>query len=288
MRKPIVFATIIVFAVAIIIIIPFGTFIVQPTVIAAQHESNSSSSQNTNSSSAASTSSALKTIFKQVEDSVVQITSKIPTGAPNALPPQSENAALGSGFVYDKQGHIVTNGHIVGNAKIVDVTFVDGNRYTAKVVASDIYSDIAVIQISQNITQQQQQQLSSLKPLIIGNSSELVVGNQVIAIGNPFGLSDTVTTGIVGGLGRLLPAGAGFAIPNTIQTDAPINPGNSGGPLLNIQGELIGMNTAIFSGRGTFPGIGFAIPSNTMTRIVPTLIEKGYLYILILGLRVVV
>jgi S1-C subfamily serine protease len=285
MRKPIVFATIIVFAVAIIIIIPFGTLIVQPTVIAAQHESNSSSSQNTNSSSAASTSSALKTIFKQVEDSVVQITSKIPTGAPNALPPQSENAALGSGFVYDKQGHIVTNGHRVGNAKIVDVTFVDGNRYTAKVVASDIYSDIAVIRISQNITQQQQQQLSSLKPLIIGNSSELVVGNQVIAIGNPFGLSDTVTTGIVGGLGRLLPAGAGFAITNTIQTDAPINPGNSGGPLLNIQGELIGMNTAIFSGRGTFPGIGFAIPSNTMTRIVPTLIEKGYFVHLYLGLK---
>jgi S1-C subfamily serine protease len=289
MRKPIVFATIIVFAVAIIIIIPFGTFIVQPTAIAAQHESNSSSSQNTNSSSsqntnsssAASTSSPLKTIFKQVEDSVIQITSKIPTG----LPPQSENAALGSGFLYDKQGHIVTNGHIVGNAKIVDVRFVDGNRYTAKVVASDIYSDIAVIQISQNITQQQQQQLSSLKPLIIGNSSELVVGNQVIAIGNPFGLSDTVTTGIVGGLGRLLPAGAGFSIPNTIQTDAPINPGNSGGPLLNIQGELIGMNTAIFSGRGTFPGIGFAIPSNTMTRIVPTLIEKGYFVHPYLGLK---
>ena len=105
-----------------------------------------------------------------------------------------------------KLGVVVTNVHVVGNAKIVDVTFVDGNRYTAKVVASDIYSDIAVIQISQNVTQQQQQLLSSLTPLVIGNSSELEVGDQVIAIGNPFGLSDTTTTGIVSGLGRLLPA----------------------------------------------------------------------------------
>ncbi len=113
------------------------------------------------------------------------------------------------------------------NAKIVDVTFEDGNRYTAKVVASDIYSDIAVLQISRNITQQQRQLLSSLKPLVIGNSSKLEVGDQVIAIGNRFELSGTMTTGIVSGLGRLLAAGAwaGFSIPNTIQTDAPINPG---------------------------------------------------------------
>jgi len=274
MRKLNVFTTIIVFVVGIIII-PLSTFIVQPTVIAAQQQSNSSS-----------TSSPLKAIFKNVENSIVQITSKIPSGAPNPLNPQSENATtLGSGFVYDKQGHIVTNGHVVGDAKIVDVTFVDGNRYTAKVVASDIYSDIAVIQISQNVTQQQQL-LSSLKPLVIGNSSELEVGDQVIAIGNPFGLSDTMTTGIVSGLGRLLPAaGAGFSIPNIIQTDAPINPGNSGGPLLNLQGEVIGMNTAIFSGTGTFSGIGFAIPSNTMTRIVPTLIEKGYYVHPYLGIK---
>ncbi len=131
MRKLNVFTTIVVSVVGLIII-PFSTFIVQPTVMAAQQQSNSSS-QNTNSSS---TSSPLKAIFKNVENSVVQITSKVPTGAPNPLDPQSENATtLGSGFVYDKQGHIVTNGHVVGDAKIVDVTFVDGNRYTAKVVA---------------------------------------------------------------------------------------------------------------------------------------------------------
>jgi S1-C subfamily serine protease len=216
----------------------------------------------------------LRTIFKQVENSVVQITSKLSTPASNGLNPQSSNTtALGSGFVYDNQGHIITNGHVVGDSKIVDVTFVDGNRYTAQVIGTDIYGDIAVLQILQNTTQQRQL-LSSLKPLVIGNSSNLEVGDQVIAIGNPFGLSDTMTTGIVSGVGRLLP-GSGFSIPNAIQTDAPINPGNSGGPLLNMQGEVIGMNTAILSGTDTFSGIGFAIPSNTIKRIVPSLIEKG-------------
>jgi S1-C subfamily serine protease len=113
---------------------------------------------------------------------------------------------------------------------------------------------------------------------VLGNSSKLDVGDAVIAIGNRFGLSDTMTTGIISGIGRSLPisAGVGFLIPNAIQTDAPVNPGNSGGPLLNTGGEMIGMNTAILSGTNTFSGIGFAIPSNTITKIVPTLIEKGY------------
>src|SRR5881392_2202808 len=161
-------------------------------------------------------------------------------------------------------------------------TYVDGNRYTAKVIANDIYSDIALLEISQNNTQQQQ--LPFPKPLVIGNSSSLEVGDQVIAIGNPFGLSDTMTTGIISGVGRSLP-GAGFSIPNAIQTDAPINPGNSGGPLLNIQGQVIGMNTAIFSASGTFSGIGFAIPSNSIMRIAPALIEKGYYIHPYLGLN---
>src|SRR6266487_4506900 len=251
MRKPYVstIATIVIVFSITLIIIPWSTFRIPVNVMAIQQHSINSTSpteQNTNTSSSSATPLPLKTIFKQVEKSVVQITSKIPA-APDALNPQSPNAtALGSGFVYDNQGHIITNGHVVGDAKIVDVTFVNGNRYTAKVIGTDISGDIAVLQISQNSTQQRPL-LSSLKPLVIGNSSGLEVGDQVIAIGNPFGLSDTMTTGIVSGVGRLLPAaaGAGFSIPNTIQTDAPINPGNSGGPLLNMQGELIGMNTAI-------------------------------------------
>ena len=283
MRKRFAFATAIVFAIAIMITIPFNRFILPSTVVVAQQQqinSNTSSSQSTNSSSPNPLS--LNTIFKQVENSVVQITSKTPTTGvvPNPLNRTSSNTTtLGSGFVYDRQGHIVTNGHVVGNAKVVDVTFVDGNRYTAKVIARDIYSNIAVLKISQNASQpQQQQQLSSLKPLVLGNSSKLDVGDTVIAIGNPFGLSDTMTTGIVSGIGRSLPAsaGGGFSIPNAIQTDATVNPGNSGGPLLDTRGEMIGMNTAILSGTNTFFGIGFAIPSNTITKIVSTLIEKGY------------
>jgi S1-C subfamily serine protease len=213
--------------------------------------------------------SPLNTIFKQVENSVVQITSKVPTPS-NPQNPQTPNAtALGSGFVYDKLGRIITNNHVVGDAKIVDVTFVDGNRYTAKVIGNDIYSDIAVLQIIENVSQPP-------SPLVIGNSSKLMAGDPVIAIGNPFGLSDTMTTGIVSQIGRLLPAsGVGFSIPDVIQTDAPINPGNSGGPLLNMQGQVIGINTAISSDTGTFSGIAFAIPSTTITRIVPSLIEKG-------------
>jgi S1-C subfamily serine protease len=176
---------------------------------------------------------------------------------------------------------------VVGDSQIVDVTFLNGNRYTAMVMAEDIYSDIAVLQILQNASQPQIQLLSSLKPLAVGNSSNIEVGDTVIAIGNPFGLSDTMTTGIVSGIGRSLPAAsaAGFFISNIIQTDAPINPGNSGGPLLNMQGEVIGMNTAILSGTDTFSGIGFAIPSNDITRIVPTLIEKGYYPHPYLGIR---
>jgi S1-C subfamily serine protease len=215
---------------------------------------------------------SLNTIFKEVENSVVQVTSKIPVN--NTMNSQTRNAtALGSGFLYDKQGHIITNAHVVGEAKIVDVAFIDGNRYTAKVVGTDIYSDLAAVQIIDNATQR-------LKPLVIGNSSKLEVGDPVIAIGNPFGLSDTMTIGIVSQGGRLLPssAGLGFSIPDAIQTDAQINPGNSGGPLLNIQGQVIGINTAAISAstQGGFSGVGLAIPSTTVLRIVPTLIEKGY------------
>ena len=211
---------------------------------------------------------SLNSIFKQVENSVVQITRKVPPPR-SILPPspESENAtALGSGFVYDNKGHIITNNHVVGNAKIVDITLVDGNRYTANVTGTDIFNDIAVIEIVGNLTQPP----PALKPLIIGNSSALEVGEQVIAIGNPFGLVGTMTTGIVSQTGQMIEdQETGFSIPNAIQTDALINPGNSGGPLLNMNGQVIGINTAGLS------GIGLAIPSNAITRIVPALIEKG-------------
>jgi S1-C subfamily serine protease len=213
---------------------------------------------------------SLNSIFKQVENSVVQITRKVPPSSILPPGPESENATtLGSGFVYDNKGRIITNNHVVGDAKIVDITLVDGNRYTANVIGTDIFSDIAVIEIVENLTEQSS---PPLRPLVIGNSSELEVGEQVIAIGNPFGLAGTMTTGIISNAERLLPIGGlGFSIPNAIQTDTIINPGNSGGPLLNMKGQVIGMNTAGLFGSG----IGFAIPSNAITRIVPALIEKG-------------
>jgi S1-C subfamily serine protease len=261
MRKRLAFAIAIVFVG--LIIIPLNGLIRPSTAVAQQQRinSNTSSSQSTNSSSPSNPLS-LRTLFKQLQNSVVQITSKPPN-------PQSPNTSTsGSGFVYDNQGHIITNSHVVGGAVEMDVTFSDGNKYTANVVADDIYNDIAVLQISQNASK-------PLKPLVLGNSSEVGVGDTVIAIGNPFGLSDTMTTGIVSGIDRSVPYG-GYLMPNAIQTDAPINPGNSGGPLLDTRGEMIGMNTAILSGTNAFSGIGFAIPSNTITKIVPILIEKGY------------
>lgn len=219
--------------------------------------------------------SPLTTLFKKVENSVVQITTKTSTINPNIIingsPLESESSRLGSGFVYDTNGHIITNNHVVDGAQVVDVRFIDGNVYSAKVVGTDPFNDVAVLQITDDFSEE------SLMPLPLANSAELEVGQQIIAIGNPFGLSDTMTTGIISQVGRLLPnRDAGYSISGVIQTDAAINPGNSGGPMLNLQGQVIGINTAIQSTTGEFSGIGFAVPSNTIKRIVPALIEKGH------------
>jgi S1-C subfamily serine protease len=239
---------------------------VHPNIVIGFQESMSS--PNTNQSS-----SSLNNLFKQVDNSVVQITSKVRIDS-NPADLQTQNAtALGSGFIYDNKGHIITNSHVVIGAPVVDVTFIDGNRYTARVMGADIYSDIAVLQIIENITT-----VPYPKPLVFGNSSQVEVGQQVVAIGNPFGLENSMTTGIVSQIGRLLPSqNLGFSIPDAIQTDAPINPGNSGGPLLDLQGSVIGMNTAVVSSSSTpgFSGVAFAIPSNTISRIVPSLLQNG-------------
>ena len=219
-------------------------------------------------------SAALNQVFKKTSNSVVQITSSVKTVVPNITingsPLESQSTRLGSGFVYNTDGTIITNNHVIDGSKTVDVTFVDGNTYTAKVVGTDAFSDIAVLQITDDFANEH------LVSLSFSNSSQLQVGQQVIAIGNPFGLSDTMTTGIVSQVGRLLPnQEMGFSIPNAIQTDAAINPGNSGGPLLDMKGNVIGVNTAIKSNTGEFSGIGFAIPSNAVARIVPHLIKDG-------------
>ncbi len=177
------------------------------------------------------------------------------------------STGLGSGFVFDKKGHIITNAHVVKDAKKVVITFLDGRSYNAEIIGVDTFTDIAVIKVNAG--------LSLLHPLSLGDSSNLRVGEPVAAIGNPFGLSGSMTSGIVSQLGRLLPSGAGYSIPDVIQTDAAINPGNSGGPLLNMRGEIVGINTAIQSATGEFAGVGFAIPSQTLAKIVPSLIKNG-------------
>ena len=216
-----------------------------------------------------SSSVSISKIFKDVQGSVVQITRENPSASPDS--PGDENVtSLGSGFVFDKEGRIITNHHVVRDSKNVDVTFIDGNRYVASVIGSDPFNDIAVIDILQNIS-------GKLSPLTLGNSSAVEVGDQVIAIGNPYGLAGSMSVGVVSQKGRLISTeGSQFSIPSVIQTDALINPGNSGGPLLSIGEEVIGMNTAgVLSDSGSFSGIGLAVPSNTISKIVPVLISTG-------------
>ena len=180
-----------------------------------------------------------------------------------------ERNSVGSGFIFDYFGNIITNTHVIDNASNITVTFLDGSQYNASIVGMDKFTDIAVIKVLE-------EKPDYLHPLQIGDSSTLKVGESVAAIGNQFGLSGSMTSGIVSQIGRLLPShDTGFSIPNVIQTDAAINPGNSGGPLLNMNGEVMGINTAIQSGTGQSAGIGFAVPSNTISKVVPVLITEG-------------
>jgi S1-C subfamily serine protease len=205
----------------------------------------------------------LPDLFQKVEKSVVQITD---SSEINVF-----ESRLGSGFVYDDNGHIITNHHVVsGGGNRLDVTFPDGIVYRASLIGSDPSADIAVLYVEEAPKEK-------LLPLSLADSSKVRVGERVAAIGNPFGLSGSLSNGIVSGVGRQIPAEEeeGFTIPDIIQTDAPINPGNSGGPLLNMRGEVIGINSAIYSTTGQFAGVGFAIPSNTIAQVMPSLITTG-------------
>ena len=196
-------------------------------------------------------------IFEKSEESIVQV---------SVLRGESEGG-MGSGFVYSDEGYVITNQHVVQDAQKVMITFLDGEAYIGNVIGSDRDLDIAVVKVEPTNTY--------LQPIKIGDSSELKVGEKIAAIGNPFGLSGSMTAGIVSQMGRLLPQETGYSIPDVIQTDAAINPGNSGGPLINMKGEVVGINTAIQSATGEFSGIGFAVPSNTVKKVVPVLIENG-------------
>ena len=173
----------------------------------------------------------------------------------------------GSGFVWDQDGHIVTNFHVVRGGEKFIVSFADGTSYDATPVGGDMFKDLAVLRVDAP--------RSSLNPVELGNSDELLVGQKVLAIGNPFGLDQTLTTGVISALGREIRSLADVPLVDVIQTDASINPGNSGGPLLDSGGRLIGVNTAIINRTGANVGIGFAVPVNTIERLVPQIIQTG-------------
>jgi len=192
-------------------------------------------------------------LFEQVEKSVVTVNSFEGEGR------------QGSGFVYSEDGYIITNYHVIQERENIEVTISDGSTETADIVGEDPYTDLAVLKIESN----------DLRPLELGDLNEVEITEPVIAVGNPFGFESSVSSGIVSQKDRLLPLQGGFSIPNVLQTDAAINPGNSGGPLLNMKGEVIGVNTAIETRTGTSSGVGFAIPVETVERVVPELIDNG-------------
>jgi len=214
------------------------------------------------------------TVVETADDSLVGLYERVNPSVVNITVYTSQNGQVaplgqGSGFVYDNAGHIITNAHVAQDANQIDVAFSDGSISAATVVGLDLNSDLAVLTV--------EKLPEGVGPLPLGDMSELAVGQSVVAVGNPFGLDGTLTRGIISALGRNIPALNQFLIPQSIQTDAAINPGNSGGPLLNMKGEVIGVNAQIETGgiSNSNSGVGFAIPVNIIQRVVPDLVEKG-------------
>ena len=215
-------------------------------------------------------------IFKRASPSVVHITNSRLVRSFYSLNPQEVPQGTGTGFIWNKEGYIVTNFHVIQQANVVTVTLQNGSSYEAVPIGSDPDKDLAVLKIDA--------EAADLSPITLGDSSLLEVGRKVIAIGNPFGLDTTMTVGVVSALGREIDSVSRRKIREVIQTDAAINAGNSGGPLLNSLGQLVGVNTAIYSPSGGSSGIGFAIPVNTVERIIPELITYGQVQTPILGI----
>jgi len=203
-------------------------------------------------------------LYKNINPAVVNIATYIEQDG------QEMGYVQGSGFVYDLLGDIITNAHVIQDADTIEVTFADGTILSADLLGEDLHSDLAVLKV--------ESLPSDVTPIPLGNLDEVAVGQTVVAIGNPFGLEGTLTRGIVSAIGRTIPAVTFFSIPMAIQTDAPINPGNSGGPLLNLKGEVIGLNAQIETDgqTNTNSGVGFAIPVNILQRVVPELIQSGH------------
>lgn len=206
-------------------------------------------------------------IYRDAKQGVVEIkttSTSASSAGPFGVPGGQESESEGSGFVLDKDGHIVTNEHVVADADSIEVTFADGTKADAEVVGSDASSDVAVLHVDVAA--------SELVPLELGDSSNVEVGDEVVAIGSPYGYEESATTGIVSALARSITSPTNYTISGVLQTDAAINPGNSGGPLLDSSGRVIGMNAQIESSSNSSSGVGFAIPSDTVQRVANALI----------------
>ncbi len=249
------------------LVIGAGTAAVVTTSIVDGGETTTRQVTVTSSMPAATTSGGftVNDVYEAAHRSVVEISTT--STRPNQFGGQQQALSQGSGWVYDAEGHIITNQHVVNGADSVSVTFSNGASYDGRVVGTDPSTDLAVIDIDAPET--------LLRPLPLADSSAVKVGEGVVAIGSPFGLEQTVTSGIVSALHRAMTAPNRFTINDSIQTDAPINHGNSGGPLLNLRGEVIGVNSQIESENGGNVGVGFAVPSNTVQSIASQLIENG-------------
>ena len=206
-------------------------------------------------------------VYEKCNEAVVNITTQV-MGYDWFLEPVVTSSGSGSGSIIDKRGYVVTNVHVIENASIINISLADGSTYEGKVIGQDKESDIAVLKFDPPSG-------IELKTIAFGDSDRLKVGQKVIAIGNPFALERTMTTGIISGLGRPIQESKNVIIRNMIQTDAAINPGNSGGPLLDSQGRMIGINTMIMSNSGSSSGVGFAVPVSTARRVVNELIKNG-------------
>jgi putative serine protease PepD len=226
----------------------------------------------TGSPAAATKGLSVGSVYKNARDGAVEVTTTTRASSGNDSPfpfggngGSQQSQAQGSGFVYDSDGHVVTNNHVVDGASSISVTFADGSKYSADVVGTDSSTDLAVLKVDAPS--------SKLHALSLGDSSALSVGDGVVAIGSPFGLEETVTSGIVSALDRQIRSSNDFTISGAIQTDAAINHGNSGGPLLNMAGQVIGVNTQIESESGGNDGVGFAVPSNTIKSVVSQIVS---------------
>lgn len=217
-------------------------------------------------------------LFRETSPSVVYITTRSRVADRWSRRIREVESGTGSGFVWDDQGHIVTNYHVIEGASSAKVVFYDQSYFEAKLVGASPDHDLAVLRIDAPT--------DLLRPVLIGESHDLTVGQSVFAIGNPFGLDQTLTTGVISARSRSIESPSGKLIEDVIQIDAAINPGNSGGPLLDSAGRLVGVNTAIYSPSGTSAGVGFSIPVDTVNRVVPQLIQIGEYAPPQLGIRI--